>query len=60
MYNANQLAFKTIGGDWVYPSEKEVDRIMRENAKAVKKMAPKDVMGYWAKIASKRAKKGAN
>jgi len=61
MYNASKLAYKTIGGDWVYPSDNEVDRVMRDNAKvskAIQAKLAKSAWTYWSKVS--QGKKGGN
>lgn len=55
MYSRHDLVFKTIGGDVVWPSQQELDRINRENRKAAKELnAGADA---WVYFAGKRIQK---
>jgi hypothetical protein len=62
MFDRNRLAFKTIGGDMVYPSQKEVDRVIGANHKALKAInSASNAKAFFGKKSTKainNAKKG--
>lgn len=56
MYLASSLAFQTQNGKWVFPSDREVDRIVQENRIAARSMNPaRDAWTYWDRFNAKQA-----